>query len=107
MWRAAGGPTKADRRSSTSFASPAPCLGPIHGCGLGRGRASRLTYDIHTLPDHVVVLAIGTHVGRRRHAIGHVIETRYGRDVPDITIGEPGLAQALPVGLFDLVGLLG
>src|SRR5262245_2767081 len=103
MWRAAGGPTKAGRRSSTSFASPAPCLGPIRDSRPGWGRVRRLTSDIHTLPDHVVVLAIGTHVGRRRHPVGHVIESGHGRDVPDVAIAEAGLAQRLPVGLFHLV----
>src|SRR5262245_2683318 len=107
MWRTAGGPTKADHRSSTSFALPLPRVRPICGDCL-RGRLARgLASTVGALPDHVVVLAVGAHISRGCHPVGHVVESGDGGDVPDLPIGESALPQALAIGLLDLVYLLG
>src|SRR6476620_6578850 len=107
MWRTAGGPTKADHRSSTSFAPPLPRRRLICGGCLRSGLARCLVRTIGALPDHVMVLAVGTHISRGSHPVGHVIESGDGSDIPDLPTGESAFPQALSIGLLDLVGLLG
>src|SRR5437762_11863912 len=44
---------------------------------------------------------IGSHVGRRRHAVRHIEEGGDRRNVPDVAIGEAGLAQARAIVVLD------
>ena len=65
-------------------------------------------YRASTLFARVAVVGwVGPHVGRARDPVRHVEEPRHRRNVPDITIGEPGCAERRPITLDDLVRVLG